>query len=180
MTSELTALGIGDALDALDAGRFSARELAEAHIAAVESARHLNAFVTERALADAEASDARRRTGAAGALDGIPIAIKDLFCTRGVMTCAGSHILEGFVPTYESTVTENLFRAGAVMLGKTNMDEFAMGSSNETSHFGPVLNPWRRAGDNRALVPGNGSRATSPRRTRFLTPPTRPSSIIRS
>ena len=153
-------LGIGEARDALDAGQISARELVEAHIAVVEDARHLNAFVTEtpeRALADAKASDARRRVGEAGMLDGIPIAIKDLFCTRGVMTCAGSRILEGFVPTYESTVTANLFGAGAVMLGKTNMDEFAMGSSNETSHFGPVFNPWRRSGDNRELVPGGSS-----------------------
>ena len=160
MTSSPTVLGIGEARDALDAREISARELAEAHIAAVEDARHLNAFVTEtpeRALADAEASDARRRAGEAEALDGIPIAVKDLFCTRGVMTCAGSRILEGFVPTYESTVTANLLRAGAVMLGKTNMDEFAMGSSNETSHFGPALNPWRRTGDNRELVPGGSS-----------------------
>ena len=153
-------LGIGEARDALGAGQISARELVEAYIAVVEDARHLNAFVTEtpeRALADAKASDARRRAGEAGALDGIPIAIKDLFCTRGVMTCAGSRILEGFVPTYESTVTANLFGAGAVMLGKTNMDEFAMGSSNETSHFGPVFNPWRRSGDNCELVPGGSS-----------------------
>ncbi len=160
MTSEPTALGIADARAALAAGEVSARELAEAHIAAVESARHLNAFVTEtpeRALADADASDARRRSGTTGALDGIPIAVKDLFCTRGVMSSAGSRILEGFVPTYESTVTANLFGAGAVMLGKTNMDEFAMGSSNETSHFGPVLNPWRRTGDNREIVPGGSS-----------------------
>jgi aspartyl-tRNA(Asn)/glutamyl-tRNA(Gln) amidotransferase subunit A len=160
VTSPATELGIAEARDALTAGEVSSRELTEAHIAAVESARHLNAFVTEtpdRALADADASDARRRAGTTGALDGIPIAVKDLFCTEGVMSSAGSRILEGFVPPYESTVTTNLFRAGAVMLGKTNMDEFAMGSSNETSHFGPVLNPWRRAGDNRPLVPGGSS-----------------------
>ncbi len=160
MTSPATELGIAEARDALAAGEMSARELAEAHIAAVEGARHLNAFVTEtpdRALADADASDARRRASTTGALDGIPIAVKDLFCTEGVMSTAGSRILEGFVPPYESTVTANLFGAGAVMLGKTNMDEFAMGSSNETSHFGPVLNPWRRAGDNRPLVPGGSS-----------------------
>ncbi len=160
MTSELTSLGLAGARDALAAGEVSSRELTEAHISAIESARHLNAFVTEtpdRARADADASDARRRSGEAGALDGIPIVVKDLFCTEGVMSTAGSRILDGFVPSYESTVTANLFGAGAVMLGKTNMDEFAMGSSNETRHFGPALNPWRRTGDNREIVPGGSS-----------------------
>ena len=145
----------------LDAGEISARALAEAHLAALERARPLNAFITEtpeRALADAEASDARRRRGdEAGPLDGIPIAVKDLFCTEGVPTTAASRILDGFVPPYESTVTARLRAAGAVMLGKTNLDEFAMGSSNETSHYGPVENPWRRAGDDRPLVPGGSS-----------------------
>ena len=127
----------------------------------MDAARNLNAFITEtpdRALADADASDARRAKGEAlGALDGIPLAIKDLFCTEGVMTTAASHILEGFVPPYESTVSGNLRAAGSVMLGKTNLDEFAMGSSNETSYFGNVENPWRRDGDNRPLVPGGSS-----------------------
>ena len=127
----------------------------------MDAARNLNAFITEtpdRALADADASDARRAKGEAlGALDGIPLAIKDLFCTEGVMTTAASHILEGFVPPYESTVSGNLQAAGSVMLGKTNLDEFAMGSSNETSYFGNVENPWRRDGDNRPLVPGGSS-----------------------
>ncbi|HEX5318486.1 MAG TPA: Asp-tRNA(Asn)/Glu-tRNA(Gln) amidotransferase subunit GatA [Stellaceae bacterium] len=156
----LTALTITKARRGLAAKEFSARELAEAHIAAVEAARPLNAYITEtpdRALAMADASDARRAKGEAGALDGIPLAVKDLFCTKGVLTTAGSHILDGFVPPYESTVSAKLWAAGAVMLGKTNLDEFAMGSSNTTSYYGPVENPWRRAGDNRPLVPGGSS-----------------------
>ena len=158
--ADLTDLTIAEARDALAGGKVSSRELTEAHVAAVEGARSLNAFITEtpeRALADADASDARRKDGAAGPLDGVPIAVKDLFCTEGVRTTAASHILDGFTPTYESTVTANLWDAGAVMLGKTNLDEFAMGSSNETSYHGNVENPWRRAGDNRPLVPGGSS-----------------------
>lgn len=158
--ANLTDLTIAEARDGLAGKDYSARELTEAHIAAVEAARDLNAFVLEtpeRALADADASDARRAKGDAGSFDGIPIAIKDLFCTEGFMTTAASHILDGFVPPYESTVTANLRANGAVMLGKTNMDEFAMGSSNETSYYGPVTNPWQRRGDNRALVPGGSS-----------------------
>ena len=154
-------LTIAAARDALAAGEISAVELAGAHISAIEDARDLNAFVTEtpdRALADAKASDERRAKGEAlGPLDGVPLAIKDLFCTDGVRTTASSHMLESFVPPYESTVTQNLRDGGAVMLGKTNMDEFAMGSSNETSSFGNVENPWRREGDNRPLVPGGSS-----------------------
>jgi len=111
----------------------------------------------EKALQMAEASDERLRAGTAGPLEGIPVAVKDLFCTEGIATTAGSHILEGFVPPYESTITANLWQAGAVMLGKTNLDEFAMGSSNETSFFGPVLNPWRRGADDSGLVPGGSS-----------------------
>ena len=156
-----TDFTIAEARDALNAGTVSARELTEAHIAAMEAARELNAFITEtpdRALVDADESDARRAKGEAlGPLDGIPLAIKDLFCTEGVMTTAASHILEGFVPPYESSVSGNLRTAGSVMLGKTNLDEFAMGSSNETSFFGNVENPWRRDGDNRPLVPGGSS-----------------------
>lgn len=156
----LTDLTIAEASASLAKGDCSARELAAAHIVAMEAARPLNAFITEtpeKALEMADASDGRRRAGAAGLLEGIPLAIKDLFCTEGVLTTAGSHILDGFVPPYESTVTANLWRAGAVMLGKANMDEFAMGSANITSHYGPVENPWRRAGDNRPLVPGGSS-----------------------
>jgi aspartyl-tRNA(Asn)/glutamyl-tRNA(Gln) amidotransferase subunit A len=156
----LTDLTLAAARAGLRAKQFSARELAAAHIAAMAAARPLNAFITEtpeRALAMAAASDARLASGAALPLDGIPIAVKDLFCTRDVLTTAASHILDGFTPPYESTVTAKLWHAGAVMLGKTNLDEFAMGSANTTSHYGPVENPWRRAGDNRPLVPGGSS-----------------------
>ena len=156
----LTELGIAEARDLLAKGDLSSRELTQSHVDAMAEAGALNAMVTETpeiALAMAEASDNRRGKGGAGALEGIPLAIKDLFCTTDVLTTAGSHILDGFTPPYESTVTANLWQAGAVMLGKTNMDEFAMGSSNETSYHGPVQNPWRRQGDNRALVPGGSS-----------------------
>ena len=158
--SDLTALTIAEARDGLRAKKFSARELAAAHNAAVEKIAPLNAYVTptpEQSLAMAEASDARLAKGEALPLDGIPIAVKDLFCTKGVLTTASSHILDGFVPPYEATVTEKLWAAGAVMLGKTNMDEFAMGSSTTTSYYGPTENPWRRLGDNRPLVPGGSS-----------------------
>ncbi len=158
--SELTALTVAEARDSLAKGELTSRELTEAHIGAIEAARPLNAFITEtpeKALAAAEASDARRRQGEAGLMEGIPIGVKDLFCTEGVLTTAGSHILDGFHPPYESTVSGNLWRAGAVMLGKLNLDEFAMGSSNETSYYGPVQNPWRRNGDNQGIVPGGSS-----------------------
>jgi aspartyl-tRNA(Asn)/glutamyl-tRNA(Gln) amidotransferase subunit A len=158
--SGLTALTLAGARAGLRAREFSARELTLAHIAAMEAARPLNAFITEtpeRALDMAAASDERLAHGAARPLDGIPIAVKDLFCTKGVLTTAASHILDGFRPPYESTVTEKLWQAGGVMLGKTNMDEFAMGSSNTTSYYGPVENPWRKQGDNRPLVPGGSS-----------------------
>lgn len=158
--SDLTALTLAGARDLLGKGEVSAKELTEAHVAAVEAARPLNAFITEtpeKALAMAEASDTRRAAGEAGLLEGLPIGMKDLFCTEGVLTTAGSHILDGFHPTYESTVSRNLWDAGAVLLGKTNLDEFAMGSSNMTSHYGAVENPWRREGDNRPLVPGGSS-----------------------
>src|SRR5204862_6880305 len=108
----------------------------------------------EQASAMARAADAKLARGAGGPLEGIPLAIKDLFCTKGIRTTACSHILHGFAPTYESTVTANLWRDGAVLLGKTNNDEFAMGSSNETSYRGPVISPWRRRGANTPLVPG--------------------------
>src|ERR1051326_8755628 len=131
--SELTALTIAAARDGLKQKKFSAAELADAHLDAMEKARALNAYVLEtpeRAAAMAKASDARIAAGKAGPLEGIPLAVKDMFCTEGVRTTACSHILDNFVPTYESTVTANLWRDGAVMLGKTNNDEFAMGSSN--------------------------------------------------
>ena len=158
--TDLTDLTLADARDALLHKKISAKELAEAHIAAIEKARSLNAFIVEtpeKAIAMAQSSDARIAKGEAGPLEGIPLGIKDLYCTEGVQTTAASHILEGFVPEYESTVTANLWRDGAVMLGKLNLDEFAMGSSNETSYFGPVISPWRREGSNTQLVPGGSS-----------------------
>src|SRR5262249_37939778 len=133
---------------------------ADAHLSAIERARALNAFVLEtpeQARAMANASDARLAKGEGGPLEGIPIAIKDLFCTKDVRTTACSRILNNFVPPYESTVTAQLWRDGAVMIGKTANDEFAMGSSNETSFCGPVVSPWRRKGANTPLVPGGSS-----------------------
>jgi aspartyl-tRNA(Asn)/glutamyl-tRNA(Gln) amidotransferase subunit A len=160
----LTELTLTDAREGLSRKRFSAEELAKAHIAAMEQARVLNAFILEtpeKALEMARASDARIAKGESGPLEGIPLGIKDLYCTEGVQTTAGSRILEGFVPTYESTVTANLWRDGAVMLGKLNLDEFAMGSSNETSYFGPVISPWRRKGSNARIIPGGSSGGSS-------------------
>src|SRR5689334_11222197 len=159
MTS-LTSLTISAARDGLKKKAFSARELTDAYLAAMEKARVLNAYIVEtpeQARTMAAASDARLAKGEAGALEGIPLGIKDLFATKGVHTQAASHILDGFRPVYDSTVTSNLWRDGAVMLGKLNMDEFAMGSSNETSYYGNVINPWRRANSNAALVPGGSS-----------------------
>src|SRR5437879_3254213 len=156
----LTSLTLKAALDGLKAKSFSSVELTQAHVEAVEAARALNAFVLEtpeQALDMARASDARRAAGTAGPLDGAPLGIKGLFCTKGVRSTAGSKIIGQFKPTYESTVTANLWRDGAVMLGKLNMDEFAMGSSNETSAWGPVVNPWRSKGGNAQLTPGGSS-----------------------
>jgi len=158
----LTELTIAAAADGLRRGDFTARALTEAHLAAIGALNpRLNAFITvtgEAALARADAADAALARGEARALTGIPLAIKDLFCTAGVRTTAGSRILSPFVPPYESTVTANLLRDGAVFLGKANLDEFAMGSSNMTSAFGPVANPWTRRQDPDAvLVPGGSS-----------------------
>jgi aspartyl-tRNA(Asn)/glutamyl-tRNA(Gln) amidotransferase subunit A len=158
--TELTALTLAQARDGLRNKEFSAIELADAHLAAMADARALNAFVLETpelARKMAGDSDARLAKGQGGPLEGLPLGIKDLFCSDGVRTTACSHILENFVPPYESTVTANLWRNGAVMLGKLNCDEFAMGSSNETSHFGPVVSPWRRRGADAKLVPGGSS-----------------------
>jgi aspartyl-tRNA(Asn)/glutamyl-tRNA(Gln) amidotransferase subunit A len=158
--SALTSLTLKAALDGLADKSFSSVELTQAHVEAVEAARALNAFVLEtpdKAIEMAKASDARRAAGTAGPLDGAPLGIKDLFCTKGVRTTAGSKIIGEFVPTYESTITANLWRDGAVMLGKLNMDQFAMGSSNETSCWGPVVNPWRATGGNAQLTPGGSS-----------------------
>ena len=158
--TDLTVLTLAEARDALKAKTFTAVELTDAYIAAMEKARVLNAYVTEtpeKARDMARASDARIAAGKAGPLEGLPLGIKDLYATKGVHTQACSHILDGFKPTYESTVSANLWADGAVMLGKLNMDEFAMGSSNETSHYGSVVNPWRRNGSDVNLVPGGSS-----------------------
>ena len=156
----LTTLTLEQAAKGLSDGTFTAMELTQAHIEALEAARSLNAFITETpeiALEQAKESDARRAKGdAKGLMDGLPIANKDLFCTEGVLTTAASHILDGFTPTYESTVTANLKSAGTVMLGKTNLDEFAMGSATVTSYYGPTKNPWRGTKD-KDLVPGGSS-----------------------
>ncbi len=143
--SEFTALTLAGARDNLRDKKLSSVELTQAHIDAIEKARGLNAFITEtpeKALTMARAADARIAQGQAGLLEGLPLGIKDLYATEGVHTQACSHILDGFKPNYESTVTSQLWRDGAVMLGKLNMDEFAMGSSNETSFYGPVASPW--------------------------------------
>lgn len=157
---ELTTLTIKGALTGLEAGDFTAEELTKSHIERMEATRDLNAFITETpevALRAAQAADKRIQAGEARALDGIPVGVKDLFATKGVLTTAASHILDGFIPPYESTVSGLLLEAGGVMLGKTNMDEFAMGSANVTSHYGPVKNPWKRNGSDAVLVPGGSS-----------------------
>lgn len=157
----LTNITIAEALKGLENKDFTAVELAQAHIDAIEAARNLNAFVTETpdlALEQAAESDKRRASNDARDLDGIPISVKDLFCTKDVQTTASSHILEGFIPKYESTVTQKVFADGAVMLGKTNMDEFAMGASTTTSYFGNTINPWKsKSNPEKDLVPGGSS-----------------------
>src|SRR6056297_2054732 len=160
MMTDLNKLTIAEARDALRRGDVTSVELTEACLSAVQGAGALNAFVHDTpdlARAQAQAADARIAQGDAPAMCGIPLGIKDLFCTRGVPSQAASRILDGFKPEYESTVTQNLFDAGAVMLGKLNMDEFAMGSSNETSCYGNVVNPWRRGNDEAQLTPGGSS-----------------------
>ncbi len=158
--TKLTDLTISDALNGLGNKDFTAVELTQAHIDEMAQHKGLNAYITETpelALKQAEQSDKRRAAGNAGALDGIPLAIKDLFCTQGVQTTAASRILDGFVPQYESTVTQKLFDDGIVMLGKTNLDEFAMGSSNTTSYYGNVINPWKANDSDKDLTPGGSS-----------------------
>jgi len=165
MTTELTDLGIAAIRDGVRDGDFSARDVAQAFIDRVAAAKPLNAFLVEtpdHALKAADAADAARVSGDLKPLSGVPIGMKDLFCTEGVPTTAASGILEGFTPTYESTVSANLWAAGAGMLGKLNLDQFAMGSSNETSAFGNVISPWRRNdGGNAALAPGGSSGGSS-------------------
>ena len=159
--TDLTAQTLSEARDGLARKDFTALEITDAFLAAIEQANpSLNAYVAvtaDQARAMARISDNTLAKGKGRALEGIPLGIKDLFATKGVHTQACSHVLDGFKPTYESTVTQNLWDAGAVMLGKLNMDEFAMGSSNETSYYGPVVNPWRASGKNADLVPGGSS-----------------------
>ena len=163
--TDLTQLGIAPLRDGVAAGTFTAREVAEAFNTAVAGASTLNAFIVttpDHALAAADKVDAARAAGQQlGAMAGVPIGMKDLFATNGVQTTAASHILEGFIPQYESTVSQKLWDAGAGMLGKLNLDQFAMGSSNETSAFGNVINPWRAEGSNAALAPGGSSGGSS-------------------
>jgi aspartyl-tRNA(Asn)/glutamyl-tRNA(Gln) amidotransferase subunit A len=170
--SELTRLTIADARRQLLAKEISAVELTNAYLDAIDAANpQFNAYVTvthDIAREQAKASDARIAAGTAGALEGIPLGIKDLFATKGVHTQACSHVLDGFRPEYESTVSQNLFNDGAVMLGKLNMDEFAMGSSNETSYYGAVKNPWRAKGSNADLVPGGSSGGSAAAVAAFL------------
>ena len=158
--TDVNSLTIAEARDKLRAGEITAVELTEACLKAANAAKALNAVVhatPEIAMTQANAADARIRAGDAPSMCGIPLGIKDLFCTKGVPSQAASGILKGFRPEYESTVTSRLFDAGAVMIGKLNMDEFAMGSSNETSVYGNAVNPWRRGGNNAALTPGGSS-----------------------
>jgi len=158
--ADLNKLGLAEARDALRKGDVTSAELTGACLTAIEGAGALNAFVHhtgDLAMDQAKAADARIKSGDAPAMCGLPIGIKDLFCTKGVPSQAASRILEGFVPEYESTVSQNLLDSGAVMLGKLNMDEFAMGSSNETSVYGNAVSPWRRSGDDAALTPGGSS-----------------------
>lgn len=155
--TDLTKLTITEALKGLKEKKFSAVELTKEYLNKMESCRELNAYVLEtpeKALEQAKAADEKYKNGTNGALEGIPLGIKDLFCTRGIRTTACSHILDGFVPPYESTVTQKLLDAGAVFLGKLNMDEFAMGGSNETSFYGPAVNPWSK---DKKLVAGGSS-----------------------
>ena len=163
--TDLTNLTVAQIRDGHRAGDFSAVEVAEAFNANVAGAKALNAFIVEtpeHAIAAAKAADADRAAGTLKPLSGVPIGMKDLFCTNGVQTTAASHMLEGFVPRYESTVSQKLWDAGAGMLGKLNLDQFAMGSSNETSYFGNVISPWKRKdGGNAALAPGGSSGGSS-------------------
>jgi aspartyl-tRNA(Asn)/glutamyl-tRNA(Gln) amidotransferase subunit A len=159
-----TDLTLAELRDALKARQVSSLEATEAYLANIGKARDLNAFITvtpDKARAMATASDAKLGKGEGGPIEGVPLGVKDLFCTEGVLTTAGSHILDGFKPPYESTVTAQLWRDGGVCLGKLNMDEFAMGSSNETSFYGPVVNPWRAKGGDAKLTPGGSSGGSS-------------------
>jgi aspartyl-tRNA(Asn)/glutamyl-tRNA(Gln) amidotransferase subunit A len=158
--ADLTHLTIAELRDGYKNKQFTPGEVTRAYLSNMEKGRALNAYVLEtpeHALSMAKASEARLKSGKAGALEGVPLGIKDLFCTKGFRTTACSNIIGNFVPPYESTITSQLWRDGAIMLGKLNNDEFAMGSSNETSCFGAVINPWQGSGSNQGLVPGGSS-----------------------
>ena len=157
---ELIKLSITDALDGLKNKRFTPTELVDAHIKQAEKVKNLNSYITETfdlARSLAQQADQSYLKGAARKLEGIPVAVKDLFCTKGVRTTAGSKMLSNFIPTYESTVSKNIADYGGIMIGKTNMDEFAMGSSNMTSYFGNVISPWKASNSDKDLVPGGSS-----------------------
>jgi aspartyl-tRNA(Asn)/glutamyl-tRNA(Gln) amidotransferase subunit A len=170
--TDLTQLTIAEARNRLAAKEFTSTELTDAYLAAIDTFNsQFNAYVSvthDKARAMAKASDARRASGKAGALEGIPLGIKDLYATEGDHTQACSHVLDGFKPRYESTVSANLWADGAVQLGKLNMDEFAMGSSNETSYYGPVINPWKARGSNANMVPGGSSGGSAAAVAAFL------------
>ncbi|MEQ1789100.1 MAG: Asp-tRNA(Asn)/Glu-tRNA(Gln) amidotransferase subunit GatA [Rickettsiales bacterium] len=161
MSNELRTLTLAEMRDGLKAKKFSAAELAVAHLDEIERTNsHYNSFITitnDKALEMAKQSDAKLANGTAGAIEGIPVGVKDLFCTKDILTTAASHILDGFKPQYESTITQNIWNAGGVMLGKLNLDEFAMGSANITSYYGNVINPWKKTGSDEKLVPGGSS-----------------------
>lgn len=160
----LPDLTIAEALEGLKDKKFTARELTKAHVDQAVKHKNLNAFITETfdlALEQAKQSDEKYKSGKTGLIEGIPLAIKDLFCTKGVQTTAASRILEGFIPTYESTVTTNLFANGMVMMGKVNLDQFGMGSANVNSYFGNVISPWKEKGSDKNLVPGGSSGGSS-------------------
>lgn len=161
MSNELRGLTLAQMRDGLKAKKFSATELAGAHLEEIERTNaHYNAFITithDKAMAMAKESDTKIAAGTAGKIEGIPVGVKDLFCTKDTLTTAASHILDGFKPQYESTITQNIWNAGGVMLGKLNLDEFAMGSANITSYYGNVINPWKKNGSDAGLVPGGSS-----------------------
>ena len=155
--SELVKLSIAEALEGLRSKKYTATEIVDAHIKQAEAQKGLNSYITETfdvARSQAKQADANYANGAARKLEGIPVAVKDLFCTKGVRTTAASRMLEKFVPPYESTVSQNIADNGTVMIGKANMDDSAMGSSNTTSYFGNVISPWKAKNIDKDLVPG--------------------------
>jgi aspartyl-tRNA(Asn)/glutamyl-tRNA(Gln) amidotransferase subunit A len=168
---DITKLSIFESLEALKKKQFSAKELTQAYIKNIEKNRYLNAFITEtfdHAIESAKKSDENIASGKIGELEGIPLGIKDLFCTKNIRTTCASKMLENFIPTYESTVSQKLFDAGAICLGKTNMDEFAMGSANANSYFGKAINPYKRKDSNEDLVPGGSSGGSAVAVSAFL------------